>query len=107
MFRYDAPDLKSATELLVPARIFELVERGGATFEDIQRVVAYAHEMATREDLLIVAQSKEEKEAATDLLNKIVDAIAVLSFLPGGFTFMGTNWEAERLLTNSSRPITL
>jgi hypothetical protein len=67
----------------VPLRIAELAEAGGATEDDIARVKGYASDFGTDGDALLFPREGKTAEMA----GKLVDALAVLAFQPGGVRF--------------------
>lgn len=81
--------LQPSLEFLVPLRIVELQQQGGITDDDLERIRPYADELAGRADAMMYDSRSPE---AKGLLTKLVDAIAVMSFLPGGITVFG-HWE--------------
>lgn len=67
-------------QTFLPIRIAEYQRRGGPTDADFERIATYADEFASRADIFM-GQGKPGEAGA--LAGKILDAMAVLSFLPG------------------------
>lgn len=86
--------LSAHVAMAVPLRIDEIKRAGGPTDEDIRRVGEYATDIGARGDLLLFPGAK--KGVATGLVNKVVDGVAVLAFMPGGVEMFGTRYEAGR-----------
>lgn len=78
--------------MTVPLRILELrelMQQGIGLTEHIARVSPYAHDIAECGDQILFRGSR-----TTELINKLVDAVAVLSFVPGGITMFGLHFES-------------
>jgi hypothetical protein len=75
----------------VPLQIAELRDSGGVTQEDISRAQSYLPDFGSRGDALLY----RVPGVTGDLAGKLVDAIAVLSFCPGGITIFGQHFEGE------------
>jgi hypothetical protein len=76
----------------VPVLIAELAEAGGAVEADLARVRGYASDFGTDADALLFRREGKTGEMAS----KLVDALAVLAFQPGGVEFAGLHFEAQR-----------
>lgn len=75
----------------VPLRIAELKANGGVKQEDINRVQSYAPDFGACGDALLYRVPGVTK----DMAGKLIDAIAVLAFCPGGITIFGQHFEGE------------
>ena len=79
--------------LAVPARIEALQrQEGGVSAEDFTRVTGYTDALGVDGDALICARKGKTGEMAA----KLIDALAVMAFVPGGVTFGNLHFEAER-----------
>jgi len=79
--------------LAVPARIEALQrQEGGVSAEDFTRVTGYTDALGVDGDALIYPRRGKSAEMAA----KLIDALAVLAFVPGGVTFGDLHFEAER-----------
>lgn len=74
----------------VPLWILRLWQRGGATAADLQRVKSYSESFFSDESLLYRTKPGQTATA----FNKLAEAVAVLSFIPGGVTLFDRHWEA-------------
>jgi hypothetical protein len=96
--------LKLHIATCVPLRVAELKRFGGPAPGDFRRVCGtinpsnvaetiggYVDDFASRGDVLLFGSGKKGEVA--ELVNKLVDAIAVLSFVPGGVTLFGEHFE--------------
>ena len=83
--------LESFLELSVTLRAFRLKEKGGPKKEDIERVKSYLPLLGERGNFLWTKSPRKGETAK--IANAVADAIAVLSFLPGGITIFGRHWE--------------
>ena len=88
----------SATELLpihlqmaVPLRIAELEANGGPTKEDFCRVREYAADFGSRGDAILFHVKGETAE----MVNRLVDSIAVMAFVPGGISVFGLEFVGQ------------
>jgi hypothetical protein len=96
--------LQSFLALAVPLKIAEYHERRGGqpSCHDRQRVAwATAAELGGKGDHLLFAAPNEGDTA--ELFNRIVDALAVLAFQPGGVTFLGTHYEVQPAVRTGSQ----
>lgn len=80
----------TSMEMLIQLNIQQYRERGGPGVEDMQRVCGTAKDIATYSDG--INGHKPDKDHP--ILAKIADAIAVLSYLPGGVTFAGRCYDS-------------
>lgn len=77
----------------VPLRIMEYKQRDGPTEDDYTRVRAFAWVLGEKGDILQFRGAKKGETA--EVFNGLADALAVLSFCPGGVKFRGEHWEAN------------
>ena len=80
-----------ALSAAVPLHSMGYQERGGPTPEDWARAKAFGPILGEQADRLLF-RSKKQGETAS-LFNRLADAIAILSYVPGGVTMFGTHWE--------------
>lgn len=78
--------------LAVPLLIAELAQHGGPTAEDYARVASYGDDLAFHGDDLLYVSRKQGETA--HCFQQVAEAIAVLSFCPGGITVFGLHFEA-------------
>ncbi|MFH1486630.1 MAG: hypothetical protein ABIH46_11210 [Chloroflexota bacterium] len=74
----------------VPLRIADLQQHGGANDADFDRARAFVSDLCEHGDALLY----REKGRTGEMAGRLVDAIAVLAFLPGGITIFGQHFEA-------------
>ena len=87
--------LVTALSAAVPLRILELGQRGGPTDEDLARIKAYQKDLSEHgEDLFF--RSKKPGGSA-ERFNQTADAIAVLSFCPGGIRIFGEHYDGRAM----------
>ena len=77
----------------VPLLIAELRAGGGPTEEDLVRVQGYLPDLLTCGDQLFFRSTRPGETAQR--VNQVAEAIAVLSFQPGGITVFDQHWESE------------
>lgn len=77
----------------VPIRVLALQEQGGPIQEDFKRIQGHDQLLGERGNFLWM-KSKKKGETAK-VANAVADAIAVLSFVPGGITLFGQHWESK------------
>lgn len=77
----------------VPLRIAEFKARGGPTTADFRRVRDNADIIASGSDNMMFRGGK--KGEAAKLFNVLADALAVMSFVPGGVEFAGLKFESK------------
>lgn len=83
----------------VPLRIRELQQVGGATEQDFERARAFVPDLCEHGDALLY----REKGRTGEMAGRLVDAIAVLAFLPGGISIFGQHFEAVMQSVNKCR----
>lgn len=86
----DYENVKMFLDASVSLRIIALQERGGPTKEDFKRIQGHDQLLGERGNFLWM-KSKKKGETAK-VANAVADAIAVLSFAPGGIVIFGRYW---------------
>jgi hypothetical protein len=84
--------LQASLEIAVPLWIERLNAKGGPDAEDFSRASEFGEVLASRGDVLLFRGGKKGESA--ELFNRTAEAIAVLSFLPGGVRLFGNHWES-------------
>lgn len=74
----------------VPLRIDELRRQALPLTEHVARVSAYAQDIGEYGDQLLFRGPRTK-----ELINKVVDGLAVMAFIPGGVTLFGLHFEEE------------
>ncbi len=75
----------------VPLRILEIQQAGGATDADFKRARTFVPDLCEHGDALLY----HEKRRTGEMAGRLVDAIAVLAFVPGGVTMFGQHFESH------------
>lgn len=87
--------LATALSAAVPLHILGFCQHGGPTDEDLTRVKSYQKDLCEHgEDLFF--RSKKPSGSA-ERFNQTAEAIAVLSFCPGGITIFGTHYDGQEM----------
>ena len=81
----------------VPLRIMELIRNGGPSQEDFERITSYQEDLTAHGDDLYFRNANNNATATR--FNQVADAIAVLSFLPGGITAFGMHFDGNEMKT--------
>ncbi len=89
--------LPTALSAAVPLWVIEIYERGGPTADDWQRLRSLDRVLAERGDQLLFRGSRAGETA--EVFNALAEALAILSFLPGGVPFGEERFDALRILT--------
>lgn len=89
--------LPVALSAAVPLWVFEIYERGGPQKSDWQRLQNLGLLLAERGDRLLFRSPREGETA--ELFNALAEALAILSFLPGGVPFGEERFDALQILT--------
>jgi hypothetical protein len=84
--------LAQTLALAVPLIMSEISQRGGPTAEDYARVTSYVDDLTCHGDDLLYANRKPGETAHR--FQQVAEAVAVLSFCPGGITVFGLHFEA-------------
>jgi len=85
--------LSDTLQLAVPLRIDELRRAGGPRSTDFEEARAFVPDLCAKGDLILYKSKKKGETAA--LFNRLVRAIAVLAFVPGGVRLFDSHWEAK------------
>jgi hypothetical protein len=88
----DYPLLTATLEVAVPLRIMQYRALGVTEIADKERE-ALVEMIAAHGDDIIYASKK--KGGTADAFNALARALALLSFAPGGVTFLGLHWESK------------
>lgn len=89
--------LPTALSAAVPLRIIEIAERGGPTTDDWTRLQSLERLLAERGDQLLFRSSRAGETA--EVFNALAEALAILSFLPGGVPFGEECFDALQILS--------
>lgn len=84
--------LTIALNVAVSVRVLEFIKRGGPTNEDLERARTILKDLGERGTDLYFRSNKEG--ATADRFEQVADAIAVLSFCPGGIVIFGKLYES-------------
>lgn len=79
----------------VPLRIMKLIREGGPTEADFARITSYQKDLTENGADLFFRNTNEDATATR--FNQVADAIAVLSFAPGGITIFGQHFDGKEL----------
>ena len=85
--------LSTALSASISLRVPELIKKGGPTDEDLERIHIFLKDLGEHGTDLYFPGNR--KGATTDRFEQIVEAIAVLSFSPGGLTVFGKHYENQ------------
>lgn len=77
----------------VPLRIMMLQAKGGPSDLDIEIAQAFGQVLGEKGDVLLFGSNGKKGQAA-DLANSLAQALAVMSFFPGGVKIFGQHFEA-------------
>lgn len=88
--------LKISLGVAVSLRIAEYERRGGPTDGDLERTRKFADILTAKGDILQFGGGKKGEVA--EIFNGLADALAVMSFCPGGVLFGKDRWEGQNLL---------
>lgn len=89
--------LPVALNAAVPLRVFAMYKRGGPLPADWQHLPAIGHLLAEQGDRLLFRSSRPGETA--ELFNALAEALAILSFVPGGVLFGDERFDALHILT--------
>lgn len=81
--------INPSVDMLIHDHILRFQQQGGPRACDLQRVAGYAGYIAQYSDGINSGKPFKEHR----VLGKIAESVAVLSFLPGGWTFCGKHYE--------------
>lgn len=85
--------LKGLLSVAVYLRIEELKARGGPSPEEWRKLPETGKLLAEQGDKLLYPSAKKGETA--DLFNKTAQAIAILSYVPGGIVVFGMHFETK------------
>jgi hypothetical protein len=77
----------------VSLRILALQEQGGPTKEEFNHIQSYDQLLGERGNFLWMKSKK--KGETVKVANAVADAIAVLSFVPGGIEIFDRHWKSN------------
>jgi hypothetical protein len=80
-------------DTFVPLRVREILESGGVDSLMFERARGLAIEIGSHGDAILFSVKRKTSE----MMGKLVEAVAVLSFAPGGITIFGLHFDAEEL----------
>lgn len=81
--------LASTLSIAVPLRILDYEARGGPGAPDFERAREFGVVLASQGDTLLFGGKKGE---AASMFNQVADAVAILSFCPGGVKLFGNHF---------------
>jgi hypothetical protein len=90
MIEAQPPTLPAFLEMAVPLEILRLRQEGGPTDADLERARTLVQPLLERGDVLLFGRGKPGEAGA--LAGRLANAIAVLSFAPGGVRVFGQHW---------------
>jgi hypothetical protein len=93
-FDTQAALLRLHLQTCVPLRLAELRRQGGPTEADWQRTAEVGQEIAEHGDWLMFRGPRQGDTAR--LVGKVVDAVAMLAYCPGGIDILGVHWEVKK-----------
>ena len=79
----------------VPLRTLEIIRVGGPTEADYERIASYSEDLTTNGADLFFRSAV--KDATAERFNQVTDAIAVLSFQPGGINAFGMHFDGNEM----------
>jgi hypothetical protein len=86
--------LSTALNVSISLRVLELMKKGGPTDEDLDRIHVFLKDLGEHGTDLYFPGNR--KGSTTDRFEQIVEAVAILSFSPGGLTVFGRHYENQR-----------
>jgi hypothetical protein len=95
--------LSEALAAAVPLFIERLQERGGPSAVELARMHDLSTALGERGDVLIFGGGRKGEQA--ELFNRTAEALAILSFLPGGVTLFGSHWETPAPQLHNPDPL--
>jgi hypothetical protein len=85
--------LSTSLSVAVPLRIHDMLQNGGPSDRDLARVRSYQSDLMERgADLFFLKAG-----ATAERFNQVADALAVLSFSPGGITLFGQHYDSREV----------
>jgi len=91
----NSPDsflMKLTLDTGVPLRIMEMERKGGPTDADLQEARDFSVVLGEKGDILQYGGGKPGEVAS--LMNRMIKAVAVLAFCPGGVRLFGSRYES-------------
>jgi hypothetical protein len=85
----------------VPLRIAELQRRGGPTDMDFERIKSVSLLLCEKGDILQFSGGKKGEVAS--IFNQLADALSVMAFVPGGVSFDGQHFQADKGAAGAGR----
>lgn len=85
--------LRLTIGVAVPLLIADLKRIGGPTEYNMEQVRSYSHILGAEGDTILYKSNKKGQTARNT--NILCEALAVLSFCPGGVTFAGLHFEEK------------
>jgi hypothetical protein len=82
-----------AVELAVSLKIQELQESGGPNTQQFEEAKSFSSILAEKGDVLLFGGGKKGEVA--ELFNRLVFALAVMAFIPGGVRFCGLTFKVD------------
>ena len=87
--------IRAHLERRVPPLIRRYIRAGGPRSEDYARAHSYALSLGEHGDDILFPTDK--KGTDTEVMDKLVEAVAVLAFCPGGISIFGLDYDATRV----------
>lgn len=85
--------LSISLSVAVPLRIHDILQNGGPSDKDLARIRSYQSDLLERGvDLFFLKAG-----ATAERFHQVADAIAVLSFNPGGITVFGQHYDGREV----------
>jgi len=84
--------LAIAMSAAIPLYIISLKDKGGPSQADFDSLKETSSLLGEKGDVLLFGGKK--KNECADIFNKTAEAIAILSFLPGGITIFGQHYQS-------------
>ncbi len=79
----------------VPLEIARIEQRGGITEADVERARGYALDISAHGDALLF----QTKGQSGQIMTKLAEGLAVLSYCPGGVTAFGLHFDGPEIAT--------
>ncbi len=91
-------------ETCVPLMVYEILRSGGIDERHLARAKEHGQAIAEHGDALLYREgTTRNKEGqinnigTAEMVNKLVEGLAILSFCPGGVTFLGLHFDASEM----------
>lgn len=92
--------LRTHLSAMVPIAMMELQAKGGPDDLDFERVRTYTTEIGAKGDAILYPVKTRGQSA--EMVTKLVEAIAVLAFAPGGINIFGMHFNASGIPTSDN-----